>query len=287
MKFSAVTHAVGHALSLEETLATIKGIGFDGVLFLTNRNSEPVRPDGTCPKPFPDVLRSEPEHVLKAFRNAGLEISALHYSGKLDVESDEGADESVAGLKEYADYALALGCRYLTHAVPSAGRSRVPTEEKAPQIRRFAGIMNRVADAYADRGLKVGCDIHHRAVVEGLDDCRLLVDSMPCKNAGLLMNIGHLTTAEAYGWLLVDEYPERIPVVGWKDHSLATDRPRPMWSIELGTGHSPFELYVRRFKQHPAERVHLVNAENVVDAERVAVLTRSLAYIRRLWETVA
>ena len=100
------------------------------------------------------------------------------------------------------------------------------------------------------------------------------------------MNIGHLTTAQAYGWLLVDEYPDRIPVVGWKDHSLAKDRPSPMWSIELGTGHSPFELYIKRFKQHPGERVHLINCENVPDEERVAVLDRSLKYLRRLWEGI-
>ena len=101
------------------------------------------------------------------------------------------------------------------------------------------------------------------------------------------MNIGHLTTVQAYGWVLVGEYPDRIPVIGWKDHSLAQDRPMPMWSIELGTGHSPFELYIKRFKQHPEERVHLVNCENVPDEERVDVLRRSLEYLRSLWEIVS
>ncbi|MBI3945933.1 MAG: sugar phosphate isomerase/epimerase [Armatimonadetes bacterium] len=286
MKFSVVTHAVGHSLSFEETLATIKEIGFEGVLLLTSRDSEPVRPDGTCPKPFPDVLHSEPEHVLKAMSNAGLRIAAIHYSGKIDVESDEGADKSVADIKEYADFAVALGCGAMTLPVPSCSRTHVPTEEKAPQIRRYGSIMNRVAEAYTDHGLKLACDVHYRAYIEGLDDCRLLVQSMPCANACLGMNIGHFTTAQAYGWLLVDDYPDRIPLVGWKDHSLAPDRPRPMWSIELGTGHSPFELYIRRFKRHPAERQHLINCEDVVDAERVPVLRRSLAYLSRLWETV-
>ena len=75
-------------------------------------------------------------------------------------------------------------------------------------------------------------------------------------------------------------------MVGWKDHSLKPDRPKPMWSIELGTGQSPFELYVRRFKQHPEERIHLVNCENVPDEERVATLERSLKYMQKLWEEV-
>ena len=74
--------------------------------------------------------------------------------------------------------------------------------------------------------------------------------------------------------------------MGWKDHSLAKDRPRPMWSIELGTGHSPFELYIKAFKRNPAARVHLINCENVPDEERIAVLQRSREYLTKLWEAV-
>lgn len=287
MRFGTVTHAVGHTMSFERTLATISQLGFDSVLLLTTRDGEPVRPDGTCPKPFPDILRSDPEHVLKAMNDAGLEIGSLHASGQMDVGSDEGTEEAIRGLREYAEYALSLGCRFLTHPVPGCGRSQVLTAEKGTEIKRFARMMNTIAGEFADRGLRVACDIHYAAWVEGLEDCRLLLNSIPCRNAGILMNIGHLTSAQAYGWLLVDEYPDRIPVVGWKDHTLVADRPKPMWSVELGTGHSPFELYIKRFKQHPAERIHLINCENVEDAERVAVLERSLAYLRDLWQRIS
>jgi len=287
MKFGAVAHAVGHKMSLEQTLATIKDLGFDSILLLTSRDGQVVRADGTCPEAFPDILRSDPEHVLKAMNNAGLEIGALHFAGKIDVESDEGIEEAITALREYARYSLSLNCKYLTHPVPSCGQMHVPSEEKALEIKRLARMMNTIAEEFADYGLRLGCDIHQTAWVEGLDDCRLLLDSMPCRNAGILMNIGHLTTVQVYGWVLVNEYPDRIPVVGWKDHSLAKSRPRPMWSIELGTGHSPFELYIKRFKQHPGERVHLVNCENIPDEERIAVLDRSLKYLRRLWEVVS
>ena len=287
MRFGVVTHAVGHHLSFEETLRTIRKIGFDSILLLTNRDAAPVNADGTCPSPFPNVLDSNPDHVLAAVRNAGIEIGALHFSGKIDIESDEGIEATTPALKEYGECALALGCRYLTHPVPSCGRAKVPTEEKATEIKRLAACMNAVAESFADRGLHIAVDIHHRAWVEGLDDCRLLLDSMPCENAGILLNIGHMTTAEGYGWLLVDEYPSRIPVVGWKDHSLAKDRPRPMWSVELGTGHSPFELYIRAFKRNPAGRVHLINCEDVPDEERLAALKRSHEHLKRLWEETA
>ncbi|MBM4085663.1 MAG: sugar phosphate isomerase/epimerase, partial [Planctomycetes bacterium] len=216
--------------------------------------------------------------------NAGLKIGAVHFSGAVDVSSDDGAAATILALKKYAECTLALGCNYLTHHVPTCGQLHKPTQEKATEIQRLARIMNAVAEAFAARGLEVGVDIHQTAWVEGLDDCRLLVNSMPCEHAGLLLNIGHLTTAQAYGWLLVDECPNRIPVVGWKDHSLAPTRPRPMWSVELGTGHSPFELYVKAFKRHPAERVHLINCEDVPNEERVNALRRSLAHLRRLWE---
>ncbi len=301
MQFGTVTHAVGHHMSFEKTLETIKQIGFDFVLLLTSRrvdtvdtervrtsrDADIVHPDGTSQSAFPNVLDSDPEHVRKAVHNAGLEIGSMHFSGTIDIESDEGIEPTTAALKEYAAYSLALECNYLTHPVPSCGRSRVPTEEKAAEIKRLAACMNATAEAFQAQGLRIGVDIHHRSWVEGLDDCRLLLDSMPCQNAGILLNIGHMTSAEGYGWLLVDEYPDQVPAVGWKDHSLAVDRPRPMWSIELGTGHSPFELYIRAFKRNPADRVHFVNCENVPDEKRVAVLQRSRDYLRALWDEVA
>ena len=286
MRFGVVTHAVGHHMSFEKTLAAIKELGFDFILLLTSRGAEPVGAAGTSESPFPNFLASDPEHVRKAIRNAGLEISALHFSGDVDISSDAGIEPTIGALKEYAAYALALECKYLTHPVPSCGKSKVPTEEKAIEIKRLATCMNAVAEAFIDEGLRIGVDIHHTAWVEGLDDCRLLFDSMPCENAGIILNIGHMTSAEGYGWLLVDEYPNRIPVVGWKDHSLAKDRPRLMWSIELGTGHSPFELYIKAFKRHPAVRVHLINCENVPDEERITVLQRSREYLTMLWDAV-
>ena len=286
MRFGVVTHAVGHHMSFEKTLAAIKELGFDFILLLTSRVAEPVNSEGTSESPFPNVLDSDPEHVRQAICNAGLEIGALHFSGDINIDSDAGIEPTIAALKEYAAYALALNCKYLTHPVPSCGRSRTPTAEKAAEIKRLATCMNAVAETFMDSGLQIGVDIHHTAWVEGLDDCRLLLDSMPCENAGLILNIGHMTSAEGYGWLLIDEYPNRIPVVGWKDHSLAKERPRPMWSIELGTGHSPFELYIKAFKRHPAARVHLINCENVPDEERLAALQRSHEYLMKLWDEV-
>jgi len=286
VEFGTVTHAVGHSLPFERTLATIKRIGFDSILLLTSRDADPVAPDGTCKDPFPDILRSDPEHVRKAVRSAGLDIGALHFSGKIDLDTDAGIDPTTEALSEYARFAVALGCRTLSHPVPSCGRTGLPAEQKREQIQRLARCMNTVAQRFEGDGLHVVVDIHYGSWVESLDDCRLLLNEMDCPASGILLNIGHQTTAQSYGWLLVDEYPDRIHAVGWKDHSLAPGRPRPMWSIELGTGHSPFPLYVGALKRHVADRVHFINCEHLPDDERVAALVRSHQYMVALWEQV-
>ena len=287
MKLGVVTMALGREPSFEEGLGTFKAIGFDHLLLIGVSGARPVASDGTCPDAMPDLLRSDPEHVMVAVRNAGLKIASVYFAGEagaMDIESDEGAARTSRRLTEYGSAALALGCTCLAHPVQSCGRTRLPTAEKVEPIKRLARCMSEAAESHHDRGLRVCVDVHYRAWVEGLEDCRLLLDSLASPNAGLLMNTGHLATAEAYGWLLVGEYPDRIPCVGWKDHSLAPDRPRPMHSVELGAGDCPLDLYVREMRRHPAERVHVLNCEHVPDPERPEALKRSLAYLRRLWE---
>ena len=76
------------------------------ILLITDRNAEVVSAVGTSKSPFPNVLDSDPEYVQKAIRNAGFELVALHFSGKIDIENDEGVDPTVVALKDYATYAL-------------------------------------------------------------------------------------------------------------------------------------------------------------------------------------
>ena len=280
----AIIMAIGHSHSFESGLAELRKTGFDSVCLISSPGNPPVSPDGTCPELFPDLSRSDPAHVHKALADSGLILEAV-YVGGIDVADEAVARSAAQYLTEAGAMTLGLGCDRMIHGGGVCGRTRVPTADKETEIKRLADCMSAAAEAHAGQGLKIGVDVHYRAWVEGLDDCRLLLDRVTTPNAGLCLNIGHLTTVEAYGWLLVREYPDQIPCVGWKDHSLAPDRPRPMHSIELGKGHSPFVLYVREFQAHPAKRVHMINCEHVAEAERSAVLTRSLVYLRRLFET--
>lgn len=283
-QLGAIIMTVGQGHSFESGLAEISRIGFDNVGLINSPGNSPVSRDGTCPALFPDLGRSDPQHVQKALAASGLPLGSV-YVGGVDISSEAAARSATRYLIEAGAMTLALGCKVMTHAVGSCGRTRVPTADKEVEIKRLAECMSAAAEAHAGQGLRIGADVHYRGWVEGLDDCRLLLNSVTTPHAGLVLNIGHLTTAEAYGWLLVGEYPDQIHCVGWKDHSLAPDRPQPMYSIELGKGHSPFELYVRELLAHSAERAHTINCEHVPDAERPAVLARSLAYLRRLFET--
>ena len=60
------------------------------ILLITDRNAEVVSAVGTSKSPFPNVLDSDPEYVQKAIRNAGFELAALHFSGKIDIENNGG-----------------------------------------------------------------------------------------------------------------------------------------------------------------------------------------------------
>ena len=55
----------------------------------------------------------DPEYVRKAIRNAGLAIGALHFSGEIDIDSDAGIEPTIAGLKEYAAYAIGVEMQIL------------------------------------------------------------------------------------------------------------------------------------------------------------------------------
>jgi len=288
MDFGVVTMALGRGTcSFEEGLATYRDIGFASVLLIGIEGAQTVSADGTCPDLMPDTLHSDPDHVRRAVENAGLELESVYFGGRagwMDLESASGTEKTLANFREFAEGAVRLGCDCLSHAVASCGVTRRPTAEKKQQIQRLSFCMSETARAFAEHGLTLCADLHYKAWLEGLEDCRLFLNSMTSPNAGLLMNTGHLTTAEAYGWLLVREFPDQIPLVGWKDHSLAPDRPKEMLSVELGTGHCPFELYIREFKKRSTPRIHVINCEDAPQGERVEALRRSLAHLKRLWE---
>jgi sugar phosphate isomerase/epimerase len=290
--FGVVTHAVGHApMPFATCLQKIAAAGGEHILLLT-RPQGPVIRAGAPPAEaqFPNIVESDPQEVGRVVAAAGLRVSSLLPGVPTMVGSEAAVDETRAALDPYLARALELGCASLCISAPRAAAPGLDVRDKRDDLRRLARLMDALAVGAGGR-LTVAVDVHYHSLVETAADCRFLVEAQAAQRAGLLLNVGHLTTAGQEGWTLVEEYPARVHVVGWKDHSLAEDRPSPVYSVELGTGDTPFERYIRAFKaaggSADAGRVHLVNVEHPPAGEEVPTLTRSIAYLKRLWAEVA
>jgi hypothetical protein len=85
--------------------------------------------------------------------------------------------------------------------------------------------------------------------------------------------------------VLLEEYPNRVSVVAWKDHLVPPppDAPHPIYSVELGTGQSPFAEYARRLPSDGGNRLQLITFEHVPLEAKKGSLLRSLQYMQRLW----
>lgn len=278
-----VTHAVGHQpMPFQRCLQQIAAAGGEHILLLTSPTGPVIRagqPAATAQ--FPNVLESDPDELRRVVADAGLRVSSLHAGRRTAVESEAAASESLAALTPYRDWALRLGCPGLSLSAP-----RASGDAKRAELQQLAHLMDALA-AGGKGQLTVSVDVHFSSLVESVDDCRVLVEAMAEPHAGLLLNIGHLTTAGQEGWRLVEEYPQRIHAVGWKDHSLAADRPVPVYSVELGAGDTPLERYVRAFLRTKATPVHLVNVEHPPQGDEVPTLRRSISYLRQLWQRLA
>jgi sugar phosphate isomerase/epimerase len=158
----------------------------------------------------------------------------------------------------------------------------MPAAEKEALLQRVARVLTTALDG-APPEMHTAIDIHYGAAVEGVADCRRLFELAPDPRAGIALNIGHMTTCRQEGWLLLREHPERIPLIAWKDHLLQPppEATHPVYSVELGTGDSPFEKYAAELPARDT-RQHLITFEHVPLAEKKEALRRSLKYLKGL-----
>jgi len=267
-----------------DCLQRIAEAGGEHILLLTSPAGPAIRRGQPAPESqFPDVLASEPEEVRRLASAVGLRISSLLAGRRATVDSDAAVADALAALVPYRDAARQLGCAALCLSSPGVAAPDLPVQAKRTELVRLARLMDALA-AGAEGQLTVSVDVHYHSLVETVADCEVLVAAMYEPNAGLLLNIGHLTTAGQEGWRLLETAPERIHVVGWKDHSLAADRPHPVYSVELGTGDGPLRRYVRACRRLQRTTIHLVNVEHPPHGDEVPTLRRSLAYLRGLWQ---
>ena len=286
MNVGTSLHAItdfGHDVKpFYEALADIAAGGYSSVMLL-DRPGRPtlepgIRPD-CC---LLDFGHSDPAEVARALAAAGLTAAALH-CGVVAVADEQQAAGSLAALRAGVALATRLG---IDLVIPNGGVAPaplLPSAAKQDLIERLARLLTATLDG-APRALRLAIDLHYHAVLETVADCRALFALAPDPRVGLTLNIGHLTTNRQPGWELVQEFPERIHVLAWKDHVL--ERPtgeHPVWSVELGQGDSPFERYVEVLRAAAITPLHLITFENVPFEQKKDALYRSLAHLRRLW----
>lgn len=286
MKWYAGLHARsefgGDTVPFRQALADVAEMGFAGVMMLW-MDGGPVLKHGTEPGGcFLDLAQCDLGLIRRALDDHGLEAGVIWTA--IDLSDDAAADRAIERLRRLRDMALELGCQFICHSAGVAPAPGLPVVAKKEGLDRLARVMETAAAEAAHVPVYVAADVHYHGIAESVADCEYLISRLKCANAGPLLNVGHLTTCRQAGWELAQRYPERIRVVGWKDHVVG--RPdMPVYSVELGTGDAPLERYVSVLRPQQVERRHVIAFEHVPTAERKAALARSLQYMQRLWQT--
>lgn len=283
--FGVVTHAVGDdRMPFHMCLRLLAIAGGTHILLLPSPNGPAIRGDEATESQYPNVLESDPDALRALVQASRLSISALLALPEPDLKTSAAMASTQASYRAYLARARLLGCRSLVIPAPQVEQPGLPLAVKRSALQKLAQLMDAVACGQGDGVITADVDIHYHSLVESIDDARYLVEAFRDPRPGLIINVGHLTTGRQEGWRLIEEYPHRVHAVGWKDHSLAPDRPHPVYSVELGTGDSPLSRYLAACRQYLPERVlHFVNVEDAPSSDKVGALQRSIAYMRKLW----
>lgn len=286
--FGVVSHAVGHArMPFATCFELCRDATAAHVLLLSDPDAEPYRNGNSTATQFASLLTSDPEAIRHVVTETGVEIGGVMPLVPPLVGDDADLGQSLDRLAPWVDAAIAIEAKTLTlqSALPPSDGATHP--QKQAHLVRLAGLMDGLAVRAGDAPVTITTDIHCGSLVATVEDAQFLACSLSQPNAGLLLNSGHLTTGGESGWRLIEENADRVLAVGWKDHSLAEDRPRYIHSIELGTADTPFDAYIHAVKEADASHMtHFVNVLHSPDGEEIPILQRSFAYLRARWEIV-
>jgi len=286
MKFAAAMLNVAgfgdKSVRFSDALQTISECGFEQVMLLSVRNSGPVLQRGVTPNgALVDLTKSDLDVVAGALERAKLQPKVVFAAGT-DPTSSEMMDESVEFLRKVTAAAVELGCRHVGH---SCGRAKAPgmsVAEKQDEIKRMAEIADEVASVTP--AVRFAVDVHYHGVVESVADCEYYIEQLGSRNAGIGINTGHLTTCGQPGWEVAANFPDRTPIIGWKDHFAGTEGERPAASFQLGTAETPFEKYIEVIKPQTTDRAHVITFEDVPADEKKQALLASRLFMEDLWD---
>jgi len=283
VRFSAIIHAMTFdgqdTLSLPEALTTLRECGFEGVMLMSVPGRPTLTPDSVPDACLLDLPRSDLDLVRRVAVEAGVEVVGLYSSG-IDPTREDALEDSVASLRAACEVARELGCRHIGHPGGRAPSPGLAVEAKLAHIKRLARIVDAVATEFEEMLFAV--DAHYHGTVETVTDCERYVEELTTPRAGILLNTGQMTTCDQPGWELLERRPERVPVIGWKDHRPDPDGSRPFLSVQLGTGETPLGRYVEAARGQDVDRVHVINVEHVPMEDKAAALRASLEHVQAL-----
>lgn len=288
MTFATSVHALTDwsqpVKSFRQVLGEAAELGFGGIMLM----HLPGQPALTAETPDPaaamlDLQQSDLALVRQAVEEVGLRVACV-YQGLMKVGDTGEMAETTGGLSALGRMGRPLGTNLVLPNAGVAPQPRMPLAEKEDLLERVAQVM-MTALQYAPPGTKFAPDIHYGGIIETVEDARWLFQRVAEPRIGITLNIGHMTTMHQEGWRLLEEAPERIHVVAWKDHLLQPppEATHPIYSVELGTGDSPFAEYAKRLPADGGDRLHLITFEHVPLEQKKAALGRSLQYMQRLW----
>jgi sugar phosphate isomerase/epimerase len=265
-----------------EALSLVRQAGCDRVSLLDYRGGPVLRGDNRPATTFLDAAASDPEQVHRACRQAGLELGHIHM-GAIDASTDDTAQASAAVMRQAVDVLLRYGLKHLSFSAGPGNPEGKPHAEKRPVLLRLADTMNRTGDHIGDRGVLIAVDVHFHALVETVEDIYFLVDHLRTPVGGICLNTGHLTSSNQEGWRVIEERPDCIAVLAWKDHRGAGAPEDPIRSVRLGAGDLPIERYVAAAKRHRGQWYDVIGIEHEPWDQKVEALAHSVHLLRRLW----
>lgn len=287
MEFGTSVHALtdwsAEVKPFRQVLAEAAEIGYRSMMLMNLPGQAALTADSDPRGAMIDLQRSDLGLVRAAVAEAGLRVACV-YQGLMRVGSDAEAGETRTALNCLADLALGLQTGILLPNAGVAPRPQMPPADKHELIDRLAGVVRDTLQAIPVH-LKIAPDIHYGGVLETVADCEYYFGLIADRRAGITLNIGHMTTLGEEGWRLLQEHPDRVHVVAWKDHLLQppAGHGHPVYSVELGTGQSPFRQYAELLPADGGPHLHMITFEHVPLADKKQALRRSLQYLERLW----
>jgi len=289
MNFGTSVHALtdwGQPVkSFQQVLSETAEIGFASIMLMHAPGGPVINANSTdAPTPMIDLAQSDLAIVRQTVEAHGLKVACV-YQGLTKVGNDEEIAATTQGLAALAQMAEALGTDIV---LPNAGAAPQPQMPLAEKDQLIVALAQAMTDALQDAppATKIAPDVHYGGIIETVADCEELYRWAPNTRIGITLNIGHMTTLGQQGWTLLEEEDERVHVVAWKDHLVPPppEATHPIYSVELGTGQSPFAEYAKRLPADGGGRLHLITFEHVPLAEKKEALRRSLQYMQKLWE---